>query len=110
MRYLPTGSVKAWLMPPPHARKTLPVKCSTQPLGVPSHDGPAVRAAGRPHAALNMCAVPDESPGYQVASPGVCHESFVRSSYDAQPGAMPTSLGSADLGSKSSNHPLENST
>src|SRR5580692_6544734 len=73
----------------------------TQSLGVPSHDGPGVRSDGSPH---SQSIVPMR-PGYQVKSPGACHASFVRSSYDDQPGAPPFSVGLVVVGSKSSNHP-----
>jgi hypothetical protein len=46
-----------------------------------------------------------------VASPGTCHEYFVRSSYDDQPDATPVSVGSSGISvSNVSNHPVENSS
>src|SRR5450432_3757766 len=94
-------------MPPPHLRKSPPLKCMTQSLGFPSQDGPGNLSAGRPHAASNVLPPPGLSPGYQVASPGVWKAYFVRSSYDDQPGATPVSAGSVGIiGSNVSNQPV----
>src|SRR5262245_60691289 len=100
-------------MPPPHLRKSPPRKWSAQLFGTPLQEGPGTFSAGRPQRAENFLGMGGggASSGYQVASPGTCHEYLVRSSYDDHPEATPKYVGSSGIAdSNVSIHPAENSS